>query len=495
MKLHPTHTLMLLATVLISIFSALPAPATEPPPLSYDATIVEVITTCQEFDPQIPWRKKQPQIRQGLGVVIEGGQVLTVEGIVRNATLLEIRRVKSGAKLEAKVIEADDQIGAALLKVSAQNAGEQFKGVPITDKVRRNDMVTIVKIDESGQFQRDEGQVVEIMATPHGLLLKVLTDLGLEKNGTPVFLGGRLAGITINYDKNTQTCLVLSGTTLQKFCSSVNSPPYSGIAWAGIRWEPLLDPAKRKYLAIGETTGGILVTRTTAGSGAAAVLQAEDVILEWDGCQIDELGYYQDPDFGRLLLTHLINGRRAPGETAAVTILRNKQKSVVQIPLNRQNDSEQIIPENTTGLQAEYLAEGGLILRELTGDYLRSGGNEWIIQTNPRLVYYYFNPWQFSDKPGEHIVILSKVLPDQINIGYHDYRNEIVTAVNGRPVRKLADVFAAVDRDNGLKNVSLMGYDVDLVLAEEELAAANQRIAVNYRIPSLRFQRAQPAQK
>lgn len=453
-----------------------------------DATILEVIATCQEFDPQIPWRKKPPQIRQGLGVVVEGNQVLTFDGIVRNSNLIEVRRAKTGTKLEAKTVVADEQIGAALLKIADEKAVAQFKSVAIADKVRRNDMVTIVKMDESGQFQSDEGQVIEAISSPRGLLFKVLTDLSIEKNGTPVFLGNKLAGITMHYDKSAQTCTVLSGTTLKKFLSGAMAPPYSGIAWAGLVWEPLLDPAKRKYLGLAEQKGGILVVRTVPGSGAAAVLQAEDVIIEIDGVQLDEMGYYTDPDFGRLLFSQLINGRHTPGENASLTIFRNRQKTTAQMPLKRQSDIAQIIPENTSGAQAEYLADGGMILRELTGDYLRAGGSEWIIQTNPRLVYYYFNPWQFSEKEDEHIVILARVLPDQINIGYHEYRDEVVSAVNGRTVRRLADVFKAVGQDDGLKRIALMGSGVDLVLDEKEMPAANKRIAANYRIPSLRHQ-------
>jgi|GEM_PF-551831 len=496
-----TKSLIIYYAAAVFFTTALIAPAAEVTPPADDATIVEVIATCQDFDPQIPWRKKPPQIRQGLGVVVAGNQVLTFDGIVRNSALIEVRRARSGTKLEAKTVVTDEQVGAALLKISDENAASQFKSVTIADKVQRNDLVTIVKMDESGQFQSDEGQVIEVISTPHGLVFKVLTDLSLEKNGTPIFLGNTrgearvLAGITINYDKSTQTCLALSGTTLKKFVSDAMAPPYGGIAWAGLAWEPLLDPAKRKYLGIGEQKGGILVVRTVPGSGAAAVLQDEDVIVEIDGFKLDEMGYYTDPDFGRLIFSYLINGRRTPGENAALTIFRNRQKTIVQMPLKRHSDIGQIVPENAAGAQAEYLADGGVILRELTGDYLRSAGNEWVTQMNPRLVHYYFNPWQFSGKEGEHVVILSMILPDQINIGYQEYRDEVVTAVNGRPVRRLADVFKAVDQDGSLKRISLMGSGVDLVLDEKEMPAANKRIAANYRIPNLRHQRAQTEAK
>ncbi len=299
----------------------------------------------------------------------------------------------------------------------------------------------------------------------------------------------------ISFDKSAQFCMALSGTTLKKFQSDAANPPYDGAAWAGLAWDPMLDPAKRKYLGLGEKEGGIMVANTAPGSGAAEVLQAEDVITEWDGFKLDELGYYNDPDFGRLLFSYLINGRRAPGEKVLLTVLRNRQKINLQVLLKRQKDCSQIVPENTAGEQNEYLVEGGLVLRELTGDYLRASGRErdWVAGAHPRLAYYYFNPWQFSRTEGEHIVILSGILPDKINVGYLDYRDEIVTAVNGRPVRRLADVFAAVDRDGGLKRISIMGYGVDIVLDEKELPEANRRIAAVYRIPTPRHQR--PANK
>jgi S1-C subfamily serine protease len=460
-----------------------------------DATIVEIIATCQEFDPRIPWRNKPPQIRQGLGVVIEGNHILTIDNIARNSTLIEIRRAKTGAKLEAKAVVSDEQAGIALLKLSDEKASSQFRSVPLADKVQRDDLVQIVKLDASGQLQSDEGRVIEVTSSPRGLLVKVLTDLSIEKNGAPIFIGGKLAGIILQYDKNTQTCTALAGTTLKNIVAAAMTPPYEGIAWAGMTWEPLLDPAKRKYLGADQHKGGILVVRTAPGSGAAAVLQTEDVITEIDGFQLDEMGYYADPDFGRLLFSHVVNGRHKPGDEIPLAVIRNRQKITLKMPLKRQSDIAQVIPDNTSGARAEYLADGGFVLRELSGDYLRAAGNEWIIQINPRLVNYYFNPWQFSVKDGDHIVILSMVLPDLINIGYHEYRDEVVTAVNGEKIRSLDDVFRIVERDGLLKRVSIMGYEVDLVLDEAEMAQANKRIAANYRIQKMRFKSSKSDEK
>jgi hypothetical protein len=57
------------------------------------------------------------------------------------------------------------------------------------------------------------------------------------------------------------------------------------------------------------------------------------------------------------------------------------------------------------------------------------------------------------------------------------------------------DVFRIVERDGLLKRVSIMGYEVDLVLDEAEMAQANKRIAANYRIQKMRFKSSKSDEK
>jgi hypothetical protein len=212
----------------------------------------------------------------------------------------------------------------------------------------------------------------------------------------------------------------------------------------------------------------------------------DDVILEWDGSAIDSQGYYDDPDFGRLSFPYLIAGHRRPGDEVPVTIWRGNQRLSVRVRLDPFLDARALIPLNTEGERADYLVEGGLILRELTADYLLSRGPRWMLGSNPRLVFLYLTRAQFAEKPGQRVVILSGVLPDTINRGFQNYRDDVITHVNGEAISNLKDVFAIQARDSGVWRITTQSRGVDIVLDRDQLREANQRIAERYRIPQLR---------
>ena len=496
---------MRISVLMAGLLLVLPGPAIAAPAPDYDASVVAITVTYQEHDPKFPWRKKASAIRQGYGVVISPGQVLTTGDLVRNQTQVELRRAKSGAKLAAAVLEADDQLNTALLTFTNAPArqGEAFSRslaadallpMVLADTIRRDDRLTIVKLEKTGEFQTSEGQVVELSASaaPRPLALKVLTQSSIDGKGTPALLNGQLAGLSVAYDKKTQTGVFIPCTTLRRFIADANAPPYKGMAWAGFQFKPLLDPVKRRYLGVSNIQGGIVVTKTTPGSGAAEVLQAGDVITTWDGIPIDAQGYYTDKDFGRLRLAYLIGGRRAAGDSVPVAFVRDQKPRGAQVLLSRQRDRDEFIPEAISGEQVEYLVEGGLVLRELTGNYLRASGNNWKLRMNPRLVHYYLHQDKFVRQSGDHVVLLAMVLPDSINIGYQEFRDQVITAVNGQPIRNMADVFRAVEGAGSLRCASLLGCGVDLALDEASLATANRRIAQQYRIPRLRYQKKTP---
>lgn len=447
--------------------------------------VAEVLVTAQRFNPRVPWLKERPVSREGYAVVVADGRLITTEDLVRNAVMIEIRRPGSAVKSAATLVQADPRANAALL--AAPTTG--LEPAAWDGPVKAGAKVQLVQYDDAGQAQSGEGRITEIAvaplpSAPHSLLtFRVLTDLKLDRVGAPAFHEGALAGLVMQYDEASQTSEVLPAPVLRRFVSDGEKPPYQGVANAGLFWAPMVDPAKRRFHGLPEDGKGVLVLRTMPGGGAAAVLQPNDVITSWDGFDIDSQGYYNDPDFGRLSMPHLISGRRHPGDKVPVTVWRNRQPMSLTVTLDAYDDSRALVPMNTEGAPADYLVEGGLVLRELSADFLQAAGDRWMLLGNPRLVNLYLTRALFPDKPGDRIVILAGILPDPINAGYQDLREHIVTHVNGQPVSNLRQVSAVRAREGGLSRLTLLNVGADIVLDKAALAEANRRIARLYRIP------------
>ena len=482
----------LLLVFLILTLGALGARAAAEP---RDAAVVQILVTYRRFDPGIPWRREKPQERDGYGVVVGPGRVLTVESLVRNATLVEIRRAGDGTRIPCTVVLADAQANAALLSCTDTRGLAALTPVPVSTNLTRAGKVQIVQFDEAAQIQTAEGTVTEASVAPlpdapwSALMLKVHSELHVTEDGAPVFRGAELAGLVMGYDRDAQASLVLPSTLLARFLADVATPPYRGVPSAGFTWAPLLNPDKRRYLGLADDARGVLVLKTIPGSGAAAALQPQDVVVAWDAVPVDSEGYYADPVCGRVLFSNLITSRHRPGDSVAVAVMRDRTNQTVTVTLQSRTDDDALIPENAAGEPVEYLTEGGLVIREVTGDYLRAAGGKWIFQAHPKLVHLYLTRAQFPEQVGDRVVILSGVLPDPVNVGYQQLRDMIVTRVNGQPVRNLADVFAVAEKDGSIERLTLDEFGVDVMLDRSTIGAANKRIRSVYNIPKLRYRR------
>ena len=456
------------------------------------APVVRVTVTYQEHDPFLPWQKRSPQVRSGFGTVIDGAHVLATESLVRNHTLIEIQLARAGEKITTTLVKADPQVGLALLHVADESLLAALNPISPADDAATDSEVEIIQIDETSGIQRGDGQLVKALvdALPNApysaLQYDVLTDLNVDGSGAPVLSDGRLAGIILSYSRASRTGKMLPALYIARFINDARDGDYDGFASAGFSWKPLVDPTKRAYLGVSAESGGVQVLNCLPGSGAGEVLKPNDVILSWDGHAVDKLGYYADDDYERLRFPHLIKGRRKPGDVVTVGIVRDKAPLEVQVPLTYRNEDGDLIPENVVGAPFPYLIDGGLVIRELTGRMLHAYGSQWQARTEPRLAHLYLTRQYAPEQPGDRVVLLSAVLPDPINIGYQHLRDQIIEEVNGKPVRNIGDVFRIVNAEGSIHSISLRAVEVDIVLDQEELPTANQRIAQQYRLPSLR---------
>lgn len=459
-------------------------PADEP-------SLVEVLVTFQENDPFQPWQTRPPGVRRGYGVLCGKNRFLTTENLVRNARLVEVRRARSGQKIAATVERSDIHVNLALVQFPEGKGLEGPESLPIAEHVEKHQKLTMLQLNETSQIQRGNVEVVsisvaELPTAPYPVLVfSLLADLNVNGEGAAVVSDGALAGLTMSYDPNARIARMVPYPILRRFLEAATNPPYQGFPTAGVAWAPLVDPVKRAYLQAPATNQGILVTSCLPGTGAAATLKPMDVILAWDRHAIDNLGLYSDEEFGRLGFAHLIKGRRNPGDVVPVSIIRDGKALDVEVTLDRWRDENSLIPEDVDGQNTAYLIEGGLAFQELTGRFLRTHGRDWQVGVDTRLVHTYLTQRQAPRNPGDHVVLLTGVMPDPINIGYQHLQYEVVTHANGTAIANLDDLFRIREKDGLITRVTLQSVGVDLVLDASDLPAANARILDLYRLPAL----------
>jgi hypothetical protein len=133
----------------------------------------------------------------------------------------------------------------------------------------------------------------------------------------------------------------------------------------------------------------------------------------------------------------------------------------------------------------KFFILGGLVLQELSRQYLKDFGKEW--QKRAPQEFVYMDRYQhdlFKEGPKK-IVILSRVLPMPSTIGYEELHHIRVTKINGVELQSLDDVPAALAKaENGIHRID---FDTDpgmIFLEAGSLVADEKALIQTYRLPA-----------
>jgi hypothetical protein len=245
------------------------------------------------------------------------------------------------------------------------------------------------------------------------------------------------------------------------------------------------DPQLRSYLGLSQP-GGIYLTEVLPDSPAAiADLRRGDIVLEVDGKAVDQDGLYEDPEFGKILFTHLVTSRSPDAGPLRVKFLRdNKPHEVDIIPIPH-DPSKAISESHSFDKAPRYFILGGLIFQELSRSFLREWGANWLKTAPQRLVY--LDAFQ-SELPKDRgkIVFLSGTLPSPDTIGYEGLNDLVVTRVNGIDIKSLDDIAkAAQSPQDGFHKIEFEEDPKFLFLDAEKVEANKEALARDYGIPAL----------
>jgi len=486
------RALLLLACLFLTSHAA-PAEEVKPePPLS----VVRVNVTNQPWDFGRPWGKRPPFSRRAIGTVLTGNRVLVTAELVANANYVELETAEGGQKVPATVEVVDYEANLALLKTDNVEFLKALQPLEV-EAARTGDLLSVWQLESNGVLLITKGPMTtaEVSRYPIDdsplLIYRLTTPLQFRDSSftLPVVKeNGKLAGLIMRYDNATNNADVLAAPVIEHFLKDAATPPYEGFPRVGITSSLTRDPQFRRFLGLnGTTPGGVYIADTLRGGPAAlAGIEKGDVVLGVDGRAVDQDGNYKDPDYGKIGISHLFSTRHFVGDSVKFLVFRKGEKKEIDVTLARRPVESYVIEPYVIDRAPKFYILGGLVLCELSRQYLKEYGNDWQKKAPEQFVYFDRQQNElFKDGPKK-LVFLNRVLPSDLTIGYEELTQLVVTKVNDVRLDCLADLPAALTKaKDGLHKIEFEGEPGVIYLDAAGVAAASGEFQQKYRLPAL----------
>jgi hypothetical protein len=242
------------------------------------------------------------------------------------------------------------------------------------------------------------------------------------------------------------------------------------------------NPDLRRRFGMSGGDTGILVNTIYPDSPAEGLLKPDDIITALDDVEVENDGTIAFRDGERTFLGYAWQKKQL-GDGLKVTLLREGKTLNLTIPLSRPAGFERLVPYTIHDRAATYYILGGLVFETLTLNYLEEygGPRDWSTNAPKDLLYFYIHGEPTKDR--REVVMLAKVLADEVNVGYHAYSNGIIERVNGRKISTLRDLIDSVEKNKGSFHVIEDMHGNRLVLDRQKVMDRGPEILRRYRVP------------
>ena len=274
----------------------------------------------------------------GSGFVIsEDGFIVTNNHVIENADEITIE-FYSGDELEAELIGTDPNTDIALLKVEADGP---LPFVPFgdSDSMRTGDWVMAMGNPLGQGFSVSAGIVSARERELSGAYDDYIqTDAAINRgnSGGPLFnMGGEVIGVNTAILSPTGGSIgigfAMSSGVVTRVVDQLREYGETRRGWLGVRIQDV-DPELAEALGLDEAEGA-LVTDVPEGPARDAGIEARDVILTFDGTEIENT---------RQLVR--IVGNAPVDEAVRVTVFRDGETQTLLVTLGRREEAERAVP-------------------------------------------------------------------------------------------------------------------------------------------------------
>ena len=449
--------------------------------MSVKKALVKVYTSHQLFDYLSPWQYGQSANSTATGFIIDGERIITNAHAVLNSKFLQVRKEGDSKKYKAVVKFTSEEYDLALVEIEDKSFFNGTVPLKLGTLPEIQEKLTVYGYPLGGdKLSTTQGIVSRMEHNTYTLTNRKFligqTDAAINSgnSGGPVVSKGKVAGVAfagLNSADNIGYFIPVN--ILNNFLEDIKDGKYDGPPLLGVEWLELESPSHRRMLGIEDKTGGILIKKVFKNSPFEGVLQKNDVLMKLDNYPIEydgtiEFRKNEKTDFS------YVNQQKKYGDNLSYEIIRDKKTKTGQVKLEKKDIKYTVVTEVTIETPPSYKVYGGLLFEPLTSNYM-AGVVEKLGSVYDKEELY---------KDYKQLVVLVRVLPFDVNLGYTDAEHEIIVKVNGEKYKDFKDFaqkvknvksgFIVFENDNG----------DEIVLDVKEVEEQREALMQNYNISS-----------
>jgi S1-C subfamily serine protease len=456
-------------------------------------SIVKIYTVYKSHSYSEPWQMSGQASRTGSGCIITGRRILTDAHVVADSTFIQVKRAGEAKRYTAEVEAVAHECDLAILKVTDDTFFSGITPVEFGALSEVRHKVAVYGFPRGGdELCITEGVVsrVEHQHYTHSgaYLLSCQIDAAINhgNSGGPVIKDNRIVGVAFQADKGENIGYMVPVPIIKHFLKDIEDSKHDGIPSLAMSFQKMENPDIRRKHHMSKEQTGILVNRIYPESPAEGILKTGDVILSVEGADVENDGTIEFRDGDRTSFLYLIQNRFI-GDTVEFKILRDNGIKHVKVKLTMPMNAFRLVSNEQYDASPTYYIMGGLVFEPLTYNLLEVWAKN--LGKNPvlsNLVNYYIRGEPTRER--RQIVVLVKVLADEINVGYHEYMCNVISYVNGKRISTMNDLVKAFESNVAEYHTIMDERGHQIILDRNKVHKTNGAILKKYKIDSDRSQ-------
>jgi len=471
--------------VLLVVVMAPALPSVPAAEYNVGGSVVKVYSQSYPYNPETPWLLSNAESATGSGCIISGNRILTNAHVVADAKFIQVKRAGGKEKVQAEVEAVAHQCDLAILRVKKADFFLGAEPLDVGPLVALRDRVTVYGFPMGGEeMSTTEGIVsrVELRSYAHSYVRLLCGQIDAAINpgssGGPVIENGRLVGVAFQAERGQNLSYMVPSPVVHHFLKDIEDGRHDGIPELEIEDQLLENPALQAKYGLKPGQSGVLVSAIHPGSDLEGVAQPGDVILSIDGHSVANDGTVEFRKNERTLYSYFVQGHFI-GDFVDIEVLRAGQVLKLRPKLTVAGASTSLVPRTEYDRQPSFFIVGGLVFQRLTGNYVRHWDRD---EAPPNLVNYYYSG--IPTKERKNIVVLTSILPDEVNVGYESLTDIGIVEANGRHVSTLQDLVDAVEANTQPYHVFLNESGDQIVLDRVKAQQRSAEILQRYMVTS-----------